>query len=297
MKKILFIAVLLIYGISSSQDYIPLLQEDNAWSVDVLWSDFGGNLWIETQQITISGTATFNNKTYQIINNNDGASCYLREENKKIYFYSELNDNEFILYDFDLQLGDSFSLPTQEIFTCTYGEGYYQLENAEVTNITTVFVAGENRKMIEFNYYAPLFGQEFWIEGIGSLRGIEPGGNFESDGLGGTNLVCFSKNGETTFFNDATSCDNTTLSINNHELLKNILVYPNPINKTSLLQLPLEAEIDQLVIYDIYGRMINDETITREYYTLKAMNYPSGLYLYQVLRKGNIIKTDQFIVK
>jgi hypothetical protein len=296
MKKLLSFLFLLSVSFISAQPYLPMLQEGNAWSVDVYWSNFGGQYWIETQQISISGTIEINGETYHRMFNNDGESCYVREENEKIYLFNDLNNSEFILYDFTLNVGNTFSLPHEDLYTCTYGYGSYRFQNATVTNVSTQFIAGANRKVIEFDFTAPLFGQEIWIEGIGSIRGIAPGGDFEADGIQGTNLACFTQNGETTYFNDATQCDNTTL--NNPDNLKSrITLYPNPVKKTSILQFPAEAAIDRLKIYNLSGKLIRDEIISEKHFKINAMNYASGLYFYQVFSENKLLKTGKFIVQ
>ncbi len=109
-------------------------------------------------------------------------------------------------------------------------------------------------------------------------------------------LVCFTTNGKTYFFNDATSCDNTTLGLGEVNKNKGIL-YPNPVNDKSILQFPSQGYVDSIKIFDIQGRLVKEEPITTDYFIIDAIQYRSGLYFYQVFRTNRHIKSDKFIVK
>ena len=304
MKKILFIGILLIYGISNSQEYIPMLDDSNKWSLDIYFCPFYPPefpTWTVTYQFEIEGSVEINGILYSQIYRDDDIYCLLREENEVVYKYIENTNSEVVLFDFNINIGTTINLYDNDdnySFNCS---GYYLnsfTDQLEVFEIETQFIAGANRKVIKFlDADFPQGGEILrWIEGIGTSAGLENPWE-DIDITCGSKLACFETNGVSYFMYGATSCDNTTLSIDNQNTLKNIIVYPNPVYNISILQFPLEAEIDQLIIYDVYGSIINHESITKDYYKLNSMKYASGLYLYQVLSKGSIIKTDQFIVK
>ena len=158
-----------------------------------------------------------------------------------------------------------------------------------VLSVTTQFIAGEDRKVLEMSG----FSDEFWIEGIGSTAG----GLFGDVNWieGESSLICFNHNGETYFFNNQTEC-NIVLNINENVVDK-VLLYPNPVVERSILQLPIEAEIDQIKIYNISGQLIKTENISSNNFILNSMNFANGLYFYQVFSKDELIKTEQFIVQ
>jgi len=304
MKKLFFAIILFVTTFSFSQDYLPMLEEGNVWNVDTFYCPFAPPdypTWTVTKKVTINGTFEVNGITYKQIYNNENPSCLLREEDGIVYKYFPDENEERVLFDMNFEVGDTYDIGfSNSGFNPPYCSG--QSENLgifiiEVFEIETIFIAGANRKVIKFlDTFWPQGGEVMrWIEGIGTHAGLEHGWPFQ-DITCWTKLSCFSTNGETYFMYGATSCDNTTLSIG--DLYKDkIILYPNPITDKSILQLPPEAEIDQLKIYNISGKLIKEETITTNNYIVNNMNFASGLYFYQVSSKGKHIKTEKFIVK
>lgn len=278
MKHLIVSLTLLFASISYSQDYLPMLQEGNAWGS----KSFHISEPTVYYQFEIGEEVEFNNIFYnRIYLNNQATNCYIREEGGVIYHW-DLSDSEKVLFDFTLEVGDVFEKNPITCFTGDYG-------SSTVLSINTQFIAGENRKVLEMSG----LGNDFWIEGIGSKSGGLFGGLNWIEG--GATLICFNHDGETYFFNNETEC-NIVLS-NNDYSINEIILYPNPISDRSILQLPNEAEIDQLKIYNISGRLIKDIRISSDNYILNNMDYASGLYFYQVLSNGVLIKTEKFIVK
>jgi len=293
--KLKLLGLLLWIGmVGNAQDYIQMLDDTNVWNTDAFYSTFSGDYTI-THEITIDGDIDFGGVIYKKIFNNDGESCYLREDNGLIYRYDEDNGTEFVLYDFTLELNDTFSLPIDVPFKCTYS-GIYTLPEVTVTNVYTLNVAGEDRKIIEFDFSNPNVGQEIWIEGIGSYRGFEANGYGEEDWIYGTNLVCFTNNENSYFFNDATSCDNTTLGLTDIDKNSAVL-FPNPVKNTSILQFAAEGIVDRVRLFNVSGKLVKEETVTLDYVLIDAMEYPSGLYFYQLLSEKKVIESTKFIIR
>jgi hypothetical protein len=296
MKKFLLVLSVLLSGTAFSQTYLPMLDTENVWGVDISWSNISGGGGTQSyDNIAITGTIEINGITYQVIEGAD-FPCYYREENGLVYKYSEWNDTEYVIYDFTLELGEFFTVPTiiVEDDLCPFGFTNLGLMTTpwEVVNVYTDFIAGTDRKVIEFDSDGTSI-PEIWIEGVGSSRGLMPGGDSFHES---TKLVCFTRNGTTTFFNGVSSCDNTTLSLGD-EYLDQIIIYPNPVQSKSVLQLPKEFEIDEIRIISVSGKIVREVEIDRDYYIIDAMRLRSGFYFYQVLSEGAVIKTDRFIVK
>ena len=273
----LFVFVFFISLISYSQ-YLPMLEEGNAWGSKTSHQEEPTTYY----QFEIGEEVEINNVLYKrIYLNNQVTNCSIREEDGIVY-QIESSNQEKILFDFTLEVGDTFNHPFFSCFMSGNGP-------TTVLSVNTQFIAGQDRKVLEMSG----FSDEFWIEGIGSTAG----GLFGDVNWieGESSLICFNHKGETYFFNNNTEC-NIVLS-NNEFSINKISVIPNPISEKSILQLPIEAAIDLLVIYNLSGKIIKEEIITTNNYTINNIDYASGLYFYQIFSNGKHIKTDKFIVK
>lgn len=296
MKTKLLVLFLFICCYSYTQNYIPMLEEYHTWSVDVYYDLFKPPLvYTVTQQVTVAGEIVVNGKIYKRVFNNEGeTSCLVREENGIVYQIDEINSDEIIKYDFTLEVGDTFDF-FQTYYCSFYGFNNTNVNLLEVTNVDVQFIAGEDRKVITFEEDFVGIGVETWIEGIGSIRGFDSLGVL-LDFTVGTLLVCFNIDGINYFFNAATSCDNTTLGLDDLDR-DQIILYPNPVTSTSILQFPSEDIVDMLKIYDVSGKLVKEEKVNKDYVLIDAMQYRSGLYFYQVFSENKLLKTEKFIIR
>ncbi len=303
MKKNILKIFLCISFVSYSQDYLPMLQDGNAWSVDTFYCPYyppDNETWTVTEQVTINGFVEINNITYKQLYSDDNTSCLLREQDGVVYKYFPNEDIERVLIDMNFEIGDTYPLQFNSGFHYPHcaGDGFNVVPIIiKVSEIQYQFIAGKNRKVIIFvDNFFPNSGEALrWIEGIGTSAGPGIPYGFQDVSCGSI-LSCFTSNGKTFFMFEATSCDNTTLSIGDFQKDK-IILYPNPISNKSILQLPLESSIDQLKIYNISGKNIKDTHINSNNYILNSMDFASGIYFYQVVSNGKPIKTERFIVK
>jgi len=125
-----------------------------------------------------------------------------------------------------------------------------------------------------------------WIEGIGNISGFDILWGL-LDITGHSELVCFTTNDTTYFFNEANSCDNTTLGINEFSENK-VILYPNPISNKSILQLPSDGYADTIRIFDIHGKLIDEVSISSDSILINAMQYRSGIYIFQLFYKSKL---------
>ena len=295
-KNILLLGCSLMITLSFAQPFLPMLEDDHVWNTDFYVDPFGGGqTGIISSENFVAGETIINNMSYKSVYI-DGiqGSCLVREADGIVYRYDIDASQEYIIYDFTLNIGDTFIIPQvmYESF-CGAIEIYNGWDELTVTDKTTEFIAGENRLVISFDYLSEFNIQCKWIEGIGSSLGFDPVGDVID--IGSRYLVCFTKNGTTYFFNNATACDNTTLDVPDN-LKKEIVLAPNPVSDISILQFPSELNVDKLRIYDITGKLVSVEAITKDYAIINAMDYASGLYFFQVIIENKVIKTDRFIV-
>ncbi|PKA84042.1 putative secreted protein (Por secretion system target) [Ulvibacter sp. MAR_2010_11] len=276
MKVLFTFLLLLSVNFIYAQSYLPMLEDGNTWGV-VTYDVYDPTVYY---QFSLGENVPINNYIYKRVNVDGSATdCLLREENGKLYFLNTSNV-ETILLDFTLEVG--------EVFEHGYFSCLPRCCNLTVVSISSQFIAGQDRKVLEMenNYY-----NEFWIEGIGSTNGgLCPG---RSNIEGGSELHCFRHNGEIILFNNATEC---FLGVDEY-LTNQIILYPNPVKNISILQLPTKAAVDQIKIFNHNGKLVRDEKITKEYVTISNMDYASGLYFYQVFSENKLLKTNKFIVQ
>lgn len=131
----------------------------------------------------------------------------LRQDGKKIWSLDGDGTNEELLYDFDLEVGDT--LPQTPI---------QWNDNLIVTGVDSVLIGTEFRKVFEV-------GSQFLAEGIGHNEGfLEP---FPAYLECGYEFLCFTLNGTTYFPDQQTQCD-LTVGIDELRSERMAGIYPNP---------------------------------------------------------------------
>ena len=297
MKYIGLIFFFGIFNFSYSQTFIPMLDTENSWSIDFISEPIGGGSQSTyTLQVSLTGTETYNGFDYFLVSNQNGETgCLLREENGILYRYNVDDDEESVMYDFNLTVGDVFNFDEMAIFGsyCSIGSNNNYAQSREVTEVDIQFLANENRKIIFFENIEGL--EEIWIEGIGSVNGFDPI-SATLDIHDETNLVCFTRNGVTTYFNNASSCNNTNLGVEDFTNKKSIL-YPNPVKDISILQMGPSVQATNIKIYNCNGNIVSEKTIETSAITINAMEFASGLYFYSIYKNNKVISTDKFIIQ
>ena len=209
--KLFFLIIVITICEAFSQTYIPMLHPENSWKVAIYVNTYDPpnppNPYTSYEYYSIGDIETFNNQDYYRIIVNDDPSCLLREADGKIYLYSESSNSESILFDFTLDVGDTF-----DVFNSAYNSyGYCSVnavqgfENLTVQSVNYQEIAGQQRKVITF-HQSGYYGNFQWIEGIGSINGFTLMWE-QVDITDGSLLICFQNNQGTFLFNGATSCN------------------------------------------------------------------------------------------
>ncbi len=287
MKKSLLALTLLFSIHSFSQDYIPMLQEGNSWSV-VQFAQFS----TYTQNVNIDSTVIINDVTYhKVIVDDYETGCLIREENGIVYFLiNESTNEEIIWYDFTLEVGDTHEVIYD--FPCVSFLSYFN--TAYVLAVTFEEIAGQERKVIQFTSGPDgVNAEETWIEGIGSLSGFDPFGQGYDNG---TQLACFTKDTIQTKFNGFEECDFFILSVD-EIILNQISFTPNPVSERATLTIPQEIKSAGITVYDVNGKQLHEENISEENTTIDFSALQSGMYFYQIYSENELIATKKLIIR
>lgn len=294
MKNIIAILFIITFGISAHTQ--TLVKENKLWACTKESSSAPGDY--ESYFIKFEGDTTISDLNYKKIwRSNDSLQTswyidgYIREDtSKKVFLYPinkeyVFNDNEEVLiYDFNLNIGDSIELPfNSEEYIYLKSIVYEKLENQTDSIMTFLF-----------NSTTDMNGYEIakWYERIGSKGGVLNGLNLTSIVGSYFSLVCYYENNILNYHNDNfTTCfpegypdaiypisnkefynlffENGELYFENHS---NIM---NPIN---------------LKIYNTFGQLIFSQKVkNKNFIKVDVNNFDNGIYIYRIELNKNIV--------
>lgn len=256
MKRVIFCVFYLLASWEiGAQTYKPLLDTWNEWH---LVSCYNGCL---TDVYYTDGDTIVNGKNYKIL---DGyhyisRSFLIREEaeNEKVYFTTTVPgyNDEYLLYDFSLNAGDSIDIKNP-ISPFPFHAGYYRIDSI----IPETLVDGNSYRHY---YLSPTPSNTVsttpaeWIEGMGSLSMINAPGGFP-DYYGAGKVGCFFKNAELFYSAVDTihveSCDPVRLNTKNFSPLEDVAVFTD--FSKSLVTLSNTENINEVEIFNIQGKKI-----------------------------------------
>ena len=283
MKKVVVIlSALICFMLNNlvSQAENKLLTNDKIWHVDIGSSCPEGD---NTGCFCYHGYITYktgnvisiNGKQYtEIIANNIGnldewnIQAYLREENNRIYFYSEKCGQEYLMYDFNLKTGDQVNLMDCMFPNCDMDkqdEAYLYT----VTDVDSVYYNHKQYKRILLKKGNWSFS---WIEGIGDIMGVL----YHVAGWSGAfpQLKDCYEAGNQVFFNDnprycfITSLRNTSKN--------KYMSFFNDVKKTLHV---MNAKNKQICLYNMTGQKMKSFCPDTDEFEISLSDLPDGLYL------------------
>ncbi|CAM3407791.1 T9SS type A sorting domain-containing protein [Aequorivita lipolytica] len=294
MRSIYIIFILLFCTQSiRAQDYTPILDYSNEWHFTTC------NFGCYSDIYYTDGDTLVNGKMYKILDGYHYISrtFLLREEvaEKELYFAQIIPGGgiqEYLLYDFSLQVGDTIQMQNP-ISPFPKNGGFFKLDSI----IPKPLVNGQDYDHL---YFSPTpsnpfsTGNAVWVEGVGSLSLINaPGGKPDINGVG--QLSCYFKNA-TGFYANLDSIDDcipTVLDIPSNTLEK---VVVSSIYGSGVCLLTNTGKITEATLYNLTGKKI--ETIINNFeksISIDLSSYSSGVYLIVVNGIGGTKKTFRVI--
>jgi hypothetical protein len=296
--------ILIMAKILYAQPYHPFPTDSAQWSVRHTIN----NPYSQTSyQYKMKGDTILNGIEYHKIyfsidlnynSPNQTLRCFLREDtSKKILIKypvtSSLDTSEFVLYNFNISLGDTVPIRLLNDSTDT-------TYNLVVTAVDSFETIHDFRKCYILHTYdvdswscALGMGIDF-IEGIGSFMGLLYN-EIPKNGCidGGYEISCYWQNG--LYYLGGTFCDFHTDVTEVEKTLKNVELIPNPVKNISSIN--LECDFMGIEIYNILGKVImkiNLEGMEKLY--INRNDFLSGIYIYKLLTKDNAFIKGKFIV-
>lgn len=187
---------------------------------------------------------------------------------KKIYYYDYTSSSEFILFDFNLSVGDT-------IPHTWYGNQNFT-DSVFVQSKDSAFVNGQWRNKFILHNQSFSFSQFELIEGLGNTLGnLSP---FQPC-ICGVELICFKGDGMLQLSNPSghSNCDNL-VGINEYSKEEIVSVSPNPTNGEFTIVLPTDnAEIN---VTDLLGQQIIKRRATQK--TTNLQLDENGVYIINI---------------
>ncbi|MBK9721020.1 MAG: T9SS type A sorting domain-containing protein [Saprospiraceae bacterium] len=269
LTRILVISLLAVSGLYAQK----LVETGNRWNI-AIYPTFSQNTTSYTVRIgedTIVGTQNYHKVYYSFDSLNTNWSfnqIYLRQDSTKKVYSKQGSANEVLLYDFNLQLKDTFSFDMYCVLIVDKIDSIY-LNNGELRKRFKL-IRKEN----------PNFGEEYWIEGIGSNFGLLSHYGFcltdYSEGL-----LCFYSKDELLYPKIPPTCFITSI----REFERDLSIYPNPLN-TELNILDDFSLFNSFEIYNSGGRFIKRGKLEVKLTRIDLNDLASGCYFIKLSSKS-----------
>lgn len=295
MKTKLVIVALILLGIlnGTAQDYVPMLDTLNEWKFTTCNSGCITDTYYTNGDTIVDGT------NYKVL---DGfhyisRTFLIREDvsEKKVYIKIFLPNREInhLLYDFSLEVGDSFEM-FNPITPFPDEGGMFDL-----VSIESLPLADGNA--YRHFYFSPSAGNTastqdaVWVEGVGSLSIVTaPGGHPDINDVG--HLSCSFKNGERIYENleSITECTPSILSAQEvSEAVWNVQFYSDEGG----VRITNASEIQNVTVFSSTGSKVSEvSNQSNESELSVATNTLSpGLYILKASDVKGRVKNFKFI--
>jgi hypothetical protein len=252
---------------------------------------------------TTIGAKTYHQLFYShsdTVYNENSPAAYnggIRESNRQVFYLPKDSVNEYLLYDFSLQIGDKIKYD-YSVFSYKYGLG--PTDSLLVSSIDSLLlIDGLYHKRIYLSYgIYPLFWAS-WIEGVGNNMGLLcPVAMMPTSGVENV-LGCLKQNYEIVFHdNSFGTCYPVNESVFEYSKQKDIIISPNPVQDYCKIQWEDgKVHFDRIVISDVYGRIVfSGKTDQNNEITIDCRNFGQGMYLVNVVDRFGSQLTSKLLI-
>lgn len=287
MKK--YLCVILIFFTlnvkGQTSVYHPFPDSAAVWNIHFLAYCFFNGDGNDYYSITFSGDTIVNSQTYHKLSTpfiqsfstgicGSGIAGYrgaIRQDitNKKVFYLPPADSTEELLYDFNMQVGDTV-------------KGYietYAIDTVE--SIDSVLVGSSYRKRWTINscYNIQL------IEGIGSTYGLirfSPGCATDGPAI---SVICFRQNGQSLYPATSINCELITSDNFVERSLNKINIFPNPSNGSFTIDLD-KADVNEIKVYNLLGSLIFCKQVNKQT-KFDIDNLQHGIYILSIIGSDN----------
>jgi hypothetical protein len=262
MKKILVLFSTILTLVANGQTSYYSFPDSNAvWNIETYYQCWGGvpGPVYQFYSITFSGDTLISSQTYHKLTapfvETYASGCSgggivldvykgaIRQDstNRKVFFVPPSNNIEELLYDFNMQVGDTV-------------KGYLETFASPVDtveSIDSVLVGSTYRKRWNIN-----LGYDIHlIEGIGSTFGLVERSPGNGPDWAAYSITCFQQDGQPLYPETASTCELITSINSKDKFLNQINVFPNPSEGSLTIDFG-ETNIKEVQLTDILGNIL-----------------------------------------
>lgn len=294
MKKYLLVFSLIVVFQSKAQNTYPFPDTNAYWNMFT----FGWSGLIVENPIGVIGDTTINSTQYiKICQSTDTLFefqsdypfyCAVREEDSKYYFVFPNDTTEILYYDFNLEVGETINYPQNEFIWLPI--------TLKVIAKDSLLIGNSYRKRLtlENNDGTTGWMPQNWIEGIGSDYGLRMVHNYLVDY--GFATSCLHQNDTLFYLNPQfQACYRWTLVGLEENQIQPLKLFPNPTNE----QISFELLSDELLqapfeIVNMQGKNYYNSTINSSNFSISTIQFPSGVYFYQITHVSGKVYRGKF---
>lgn len=300
MNKLVTVILILITGSANGQTsiYHPFPDSNVVWNFHYFMNCFANGIGDQYYSITISGDTLINSQSYHKLSTpfvqsfstgfcggvDIGYKGAIRQDtlNRKVFFIPPSNNTEQLLYDFNMQVGDTVEGIIESLSS----------PKDTVQSIDSVLIDGSYRKRWIINSCYEIN----FIEGIGSIYGLFETSPGCINDLANFWITCFQQNEVTLYPNPSTNCELITSIKETFPKPIQATVSPNPFHYSALLQLNSNFEKADIIIYNAFGAQVRQQNIISQMTTLNRDELSNGIYFYQIINNNRRIHAGKFII-
>lgn len=291
MKKYIFTLAFALMTISFMAQNFVL--ENKKWHS--MLTAYGTNGVQSTTEIHfIEGDSIHNSITYKKLWMSEDSlettnlTGLLREQNNIVYF-KQNNQDEGILYDFNLDIGDTAEVVN--LFSDITNPVPIEVVNKELVNVN-----GIDRIRWELEIEAYPNQHEYWLEGIGSLNGPIHTAYWYNMTCPDWTLLCFYNNEVIEYANEnENTCYVNTLN-NSENLIKNaIVISPNPVQATKNLHINSIVPITEIQLFNTQGKLL--KTYQNPSNIIAISPLKSGIYILKIISESKKSENHKLIIQ
>lgn len=193
----------------------------------------------------------------------------------QVYFRTDGFDGEWLLYDFDVEVGDTllFDFP-------------FSFDSLRVASVDTVTMVGVERKRIGVtSYLGGTWPTQYWIQGIGSDGGLfNP---CQGASVSGTSwLACMSESGIIQFGQTPGQPGDCLIYLPVPTVSADqaaVQVFPNPGKGMLTITCTIGAKVSAVRVMDAHGASVGTWRMDGDRLSMATEDWTSGVYTIEVM--------------